>query len=58
MGQTLSPNDLPRTIPASIRLKPQIRVDGELKAEGPARNVGDEPIGAGAFNPIWQSGMG
>ncbi|MDR2366452.1 MAG: transglutaminase-like domain-containing protein [Zoogloeaceae bacterium] len=48
-GQQLSPNDLPKTIPASIRLKPQIRVDGELKAEGTAQNVGNEPIGAGAF---------
>ncbi|MDR3351794.1 MAG: transglutaminase-like domain-containing protein [Zoogloeaceae bacterium] len=48
-GQQLDPNDLPRTIPASIRLKPQIRVEGELKAEGTAQNVGNEPIGAGAF---------
>jgi hypothetical protein len=48
-GQQLNPNDLPRTIPASIRLKPQIRIDGELKAEGTAQNVGNEPIGAGAF---------
>jgi hypothetical protein len=48
-GQQLSPNDLPRTIPASIKLKPQIRIDGDLKAEGTAQNVGNEPIGAGAF---------
>ena len=38
-----------KTIPASIRLKPQIRVEGELKAEGTGQNVGNEPIGAGAF---------
>lgn len=43
------PSQLPRTIPASISLKPQILVDGVVKAEGSAMRAGDEPIGAGAF---------
>ena len=43
------PAQLPRTIPASISLKPQILVDGQLKAEGSAMRVGNEPVGVGGF---------
>lgn len=41
--------DIPRTMPASIHLKPQIRLDGEVKSEGGAMRAGAEPVGAGAF---------
>ena len=43
------PSQLPRTIPASISLKPQILVDGQLKAEGSAMRVGNEPVAVGGF---------
>ena len=43
------PSQLPRTIPASVRLKPQILVDGQVKAEGTAMSAGSEPVGVGAF---------
>ncbi len=48
-GQTLKPQDLPRGLPASISLKPQILVEGAVKAEGSALRAGSEPVGAGAF---------
>ena len=43
------PSQLPRTISASISLKPQILVDGQLKAEGSAMRVGNEPVAVGGF---------
>ena len=48
-GQTLKPQDLPRGLPASISLKPQILVEGAVKAEGSALRAGSEPVGVGAF---------
>lgn len=43
-------SSLPKGLPSSIRLKPQLMVDGELKAEGPGFSAGAEPVGAGAFS--------
>ena len=43
------PSQLPRTIPASISLKPQVLVDGQVKAEGSAQPVGNEPVAVGGF---------
>ena len=43
------PSQLPRTIPAAINVKPQIIVEGEVKAEGTPMKVGSEPVGVGAF---------
>ena len=43
------PSQLPRTIPASINLKPQILLDGQVVAEGIGMRAGSEPVGAGAF---------
>jgi len=43
------PGQLPRTIPASVRLKPQILLDGTVQAEGSGLAAGSEPVGAGAF---------
>lgn len=43
------PAQLPRTIPASVSLKPQILLDGQLKAEGSAMRVGNEPVAVGGF---------
>ena len=48
-GQQLDPSKLPRGLSSSISLKPQILVDGEIKAEGPGMRAGSEPVGAGAF---------
>ena len=48
-GQQLDPSQLPRGLSSSISLKPQILVDGEIKAEGPGMRAGSEPVGAGAF---------
>jgi len=44
------PGQLPRTIPASVRLKPQILLDGTVQAEGSGLAAGSEPVGAGAFH--------
>ena len=54
-GQALQPEELPRTIPASISLKPQILVDGQLKAEGSALRVGSEPVAVGGFTKYGSS---
>jgi len=43
------PAQLPRTIPAGIRLKPQILLDGQIQAEGGALAAGSEPTGVGGF---------
>ena len=43
------PSQLPRTIPASISLKPQILVDGQIRAEGTAMRAGSEPVAVGGF---------
>ena len=43
------PNQLPRSIPASISLKPQILVDGQVRAEGTAMRAGSEPVAVGGF---------
>lgn len=43
------PNRLPRTISAAIHVKPQIIVEGEVKAEGIPMKVGSELVGVGAF---------
>ena len=43
------PSQLPRTLSASISLKPQILVDGQVKAEGTAMRVGNEPVAVGSF---------
>ena len=48
-GSPIQPSELPTTLPASIQLKPQLRVDGELQAEGDGMRIGAEPIGAGAY---------
>ena len=48
-GTPIQPEELPQGLPASIRLKLEIRVNGETKATGPALTAGSEPIGAGAF---------
>ena len=44
-----NPSQLPRTIPASISLKPQILVDGQVKAEGSSMRAGSEPVAIGGF---------
>ncbi|MBI3147943.1 MAG: hypothetical protein HYZ17_05450 [Betaproteobacteria bacterium] len=49
-GTPIQPEELPQGLPASIRLKLEIRVNGETKATGPALTAGSEPIGAGAFS--------
>ena len=43
------PSQLPRTLSASVSLKPQILLDGQLKAEGSAMRVGNEPVAVGGF---------
>ena len=43
------PSQLPRIIPASISLKPQILVDGQVKAEGYGLRAGSEPVAVGGF---------
>lgn len=48
-GQELDPSQLPRGLSSSIRLKPEIRVDGQTVATGSAYKAGDEPIGAGSY---------
>ena len=48
-GSPIQPSELPTTLPATIQLKPQLRLEGELKAEGDGLRTGSEPIGAGAF---------
>ena len=48
------PNQLPRTIPASVRLKPQIILEGEIQATGSAMNTGSEPVGVGGFTQFGQ----
>ena len=50
------PSQLPRTIPAAINVKPQIIVEGEVKAEGTPMKVGTEPVGVGAFTQYGSSG--
>ncbi|NLD13845.1 MAG: hypothetical protein GX665_01985 [Gammaproteobacteria bacterium] len=42
-------SQLPRSIPSSVQLKPQIIVEGEVKAEGSSFSAGSEPVGAGSF---------
>ena len=56
-GSPIQPSELPRGLPASIQLKPQLRVDGQIKAEGYGLRVGAEPIGAGAFTPYANPGQ-
>ena len=48
------PSQLPRTIPASVRLKPQITLEGEIQATGSAMNTGSEPVGVGGFTQFGQ----
>ena len=48
-GTPIQPEELPQGLPASIRLKLEIRVNGETQATGPALTAGSEPLGAGAF---------
>lgn len=36
-------------LPASINLKAELRVEGEVKASGTPVSTGSEPIGAGAY---------
>jgi len=40
---------LPKGLSSSIRLKPQILVEGQIKAEGTAMSAGSEPVGVGGF---------
>ena len=48
------PSQLPRTIPASVRLKPQILLEGEIQVTGSVMNTGSEPVGVGGFTPFGQ----
>lgn len=48
-GQQLDPSQLPRGLSSSIALKPEIRLEGQTVATGPAMSAGSEPVGAGAF---------
>ncbi|WP_263144146.1 transglutaminase-like domain-containing protein [Pseudomonas sp. RIT-PI-AD] len=48
-GQSLKVEDIPSGLPASILLKAQLRIEGEVKAESPAMRTGAEPVGAGGF---------
>ena len=43
-GQELDPSQLPKSIPGTVGLKPEIRVDGVVVASGPGFKAGDEPI--------------
>ncbi|WP_353362196.1 transglutaminase domain-containing protein [Acidovorax sp. FG27] len=56
-GQDLDPSQLPKGLPGSIRLKPEIRVDGSTVATGPAMSAGREPVGAGAFTRYGSQGQ-
>jgi hypothetical protein len=53
-GQQLDPSQLPRGLPSSISLKPQISVDGTVVATGPGMRAGTEPIGQGGFTRYGQ----
>ena len=55
-GQSLRPEDLPGGLSSSIRLKPQIRVEGTVVAEGGSLRAGSEPMGVGGFTRYgsWQ----
>jgi transglutaminase-like putative cysteine protease len=55
-GQSLRPEDLPGGLSSSIRLKPQIRVEGTVVAEGGSLRAGSEPVGVGGFTRYgsWQ----
>jgi hypothetical protein len=48
-GQQLDPSQLPRGLSSSIRLRPEIRVEGQTVATGQAMGAGSEPIGQGGF---------
>ncbi|MBO9678474.1 MAG: transglutaminase domain-containing protein [Acidovorax sp.] len=48
-GQQLDPSRLPRGLSSSISLRPEIRLDGQTVATGPAMRAGSEPVGVGAF---------
>jgi len=48
-GQPLDPSQLPRGLPSSIHLKPELRVDGQTVATGPGMGAGSEPVGQGGF---------
>jgi len=48
-GQALDPGQLPAGLPGSIRLKPEIRLDGQTVATGGTVRAGDEPTGVGGF---------
>lgn len=48
-GQELDPSQLPTGLSSSISLRPEIRLDGNTVATGPAFKAGDEPVGAGSF---------
>ena len=53
-GQQLDPSQLPRGLPSSISLKPQILVDGQVQAQGPGMRAGTEPVGQGGFTRYGQ----
>ena len=53
-GQQLDPSQLPRGLPSSISLKPQISVDGTVVATGPGMRAGSEPVGQGGFTRYGQ----
>ena len=48
-GQPLDPSQLPRGLPGSIYLKPELRVDGQTVATGSAMGAGSEPVGLGGY---------
>ncbi len=48
-GTPIQPSELPGGLPASINLKPELRVEGQTQATGSSLRTGSEPIGAGAF---------
>ena len=53
-GQALDPSQLPKGLPSSIHLKPQILVDGTVVATGPGLRAGSEPVGQGGFTRYGQ----
>lgn len=48
-GQELDPSKLPAGLSRSISLQPEIRLEGQTVATGPAFRAGDEPVGVGSF---------
>lgn len=55
-GTPIRPEQLPQGLPASISLKAELRVEGEVKAISGAYRAGAEPVGAGAFTRYGSSG--